>query len=290
MGKIRSRFPFLVRNSRAFTIIEIALCLGIIAFAMIAILGVLPLGLSVQKENREETIINQEAVVWMDAIRNGSKGYDDLTNYILAITNVIYSYNGTNFVPPAVTHIFTHSEWTIDGVPQNPPFLLTNAEHIIGLLSKPTIWPPDSDNHQSNYLTAAVRAISGSAVEKAPQDNPQILGDAFSYRLIMGNFYYVPFETNSIDLSPAVTNGMNAQDLAARLSHAHLAWSLRTNSHDLRLTFRWPFLPNGELGNGRQTFRALTGGRLVQTNSHYAGVPNIPLFFFQPATYTTNSL
>ena len=75
------------RFQRAFTMIEIALSLAIIGFALVAIIGVLPLGMNVQKENREETIINQDASVFLNAIRNGARGLDDLTNYVMAITN-----------------------------------------------------------------------------------------------------------------------------------------------------------------------------------------------------------
>ena len=53
--------------------IEIALCLAIIGFALVAIIGVLPTGLNVQKDNREETIINQDAAVWMDAVRTAPR-------------------------------------------------------------------------------------------------------------------------------------------------------------------------------------------------------------------------
>ena len=74
-------------GSAGFTMVEIALCLAIIGFALVAIIGVLPTGLNVQQTNREETVIDQDAAVWMDAIRNGGRGYDDLTNYIIAITN-----------------------------------------------------------------------------------------------------------------------------------------------------------------------------------------------------------
>ena len=49
----------------AFTMIEIALCLAIIGFALVAIIGVLPTGMGVQRQNREETIINQDATIWM---------------------------------------------------------------------------------------------------------------------------------------------------------------------------------------------------------------------------------
>jgi len=37
--------------------VEIALCIAVVAFALVAILGVMPTGLQVQKDNREDTII-----------------------------------------------------------------------------------------------------------------------------------------------------------------------------------------------------------------------------------------
>ena len=49
--------------------VEIALCIAIVAIAMVAIMGVMPTGLNVQKQNREDTIIDQEAQILLDAIR-----------------------------------------------------------------------------------------------------------------------------------------------------------------------------------------------------------------------------
>ena len=60
------------RRTRAFTMVEVALSLAIVAFAMVAIIGVMPMGLNVQKENREETIISQDAAVILEAIRGGN--------------------------------------------------------------------------------------------------------------------------------------------------------------------------------------------------------------------------
>ena len=67
--------------------VEIAICLAIIGMALVAIIGVLPLGMNVQRDNREETVINQDATVFLEAIRNGARGLNDLTNYVYAITN-----------------------------------------------------------------------------------------------------------------------------------------------------------------------------------------------------------
>ena len=41
------------RTQAAFTMVEIAICLAVIGFALVAIIGVLPIGMNVQKDNRE---------------------------------------------------------------------------------------------------------------------------------------------------------------------------------------------------------------------------------------------
>ena len=42
-------------DTAAFTMVEIAICLAIIGFALVAIIGVLPIGMNTQRDNREET-------------------------------------------------------------------------------------------------------------------------------------------------------------------------------------------------------------------------------------------
>lgn len=244
--------------------IEIALCLAIIGFALVAIIGVLPFGLNVQKDNREETLIDQDAVVWMDAIRDGAQGYDDLTNYVIAITNKVQAFqvapSATNLLTTHV-YVFSLAGSTEDGVAMPVSFPLTNGFNIIGLLSRPK-YEPTGNGFLSNYFVANVRAFSGSVVEKYPQTNSTILDSAFSYRMTVENDDSVPYDPN------------NNSPVQARLL---------ANSHDLRLLFRWPLLPNGDAGNGRQIFRALTGGRLILTNNPALAIPN--LYFFQPSTY-----
>src|SRR6266498_5438926 len=77
------------REERAFTMIEIAIALGVIGFALVAIIGILPAGLEVQRDNRSETIINQDGTFWLEAIRNGARGMDELPRYVdrIEITN-----------------------------------------------------------------------------------------------------------------------------------------------------------------------------------------------------------
>src|SRR4051794_41913396 len=85
---------FSARRLRGFTMIEIALCIAIIGFALVAIIGILPAGMQVQKDNREDTVINQDATYWMEAIRNGEQPMDDLVRYVDSIVtnNVAYQW------------------------------------------------------------------------------------------------------------------------------------------------------------------------------------------------------
>ena len=125
-----------------FTMIEIAIALGVIGFALVAIMGILPLGLNVQRDNRFETIINQDATYWLEAIRNGAHETSidsiDLTNYVERIEIV----KGNNTV--------TYKDIGV------PP--LDYSSNIIGILTRPF------DKDITVY--ANVRAFSGAAGEK----------------------------------------------------------------------------------------------------------------------------
>ena len=126
-----------LRLCRGFTMVEIAICLAIIGIALVAIIGVLPAGLNVQKDNREETLIDQDATVFIENIRNGARGLDDLTNYVLAITNswTLYNANGT---PSAFgVNGYTYTDAIRLSERPVPAMALTNGANIIGLLSTP---------------------------------------------------------------------------------------------------------------------------------------------------------
>ncbi|HLX71295.1 MAG TPA: hypothetical protein VKV04_16840 [Verrucomicrobiae bacterium] len=296
-----------------FTIIEIALCLGIIAFALVAIIGALPTGLNVQKNNREQTIIGQDATTMMDAIRSGSMGFDDLTNYVVAITNfwTTYKYgttppqgtpligvagagNGTPLAGGGTVASVTASgaDWYTLTNSNVPGFFMTSGATIIGLLTIPT-WtipfntpmhsPPPSD-YQSNYVVAYFRSMSGAMVDKVPQNNPTVLQDAFTYRLIVQNFAYAAVDTNGFCLDCPTTNALiTSNQFVYRTNAAYSQWLLETNTHEFRLLFRWPVLPNGQIPNyGRYTFREMVDGQL--TVSNFPNPPNFsPLYYVQPS-------
>lgn len=277
------------RDARAFTLIEIALCLGIIGFALVAIIAVLPRGLDVQKRNREETIIGHDAEVWMSTLRGGARGYDDLTNYVVCITNFWTKYNADYSVFKSDFDYYTVSNSERRSIsPRTDDFPLTNGAHIVGLLSTPKFVPgsPLYPPYQSNYFVAYVRAISGSAVDKAPQKNAVILGDSFTYRMIVENYPYVPVDTNGICMDCVYTNGLTPAQMVDRTNQALMISMMRSNLNDFRLKFRWPVLPNGKILNFDATFRAMADGVMVQTND--PDNVNQPLYFVQSSTYQFN--
>src|ERR1039458_1901797 len=276
------------RPQRAFTMAEIAISLAIIGFALVAIIGVLPIGMNVQKDNREETIINQDATVLMDAIRNCAQGLDDLTNYVIAITNDVHIYtyvvNRPMTVQPVGTYGYTRSNSSFNGSPMSLQFPLTNGFRIVGLLSTPKYvsWVsarPAGSGYYSNNVVAYVRSMSGDAYEKYPQSNPDVQDLGFSYRMTSE---VVPYGTNYYD--PSWT--------AVDTNYANVVNNLNANLHDVRLTFRWPLRSRGQLGQGGQAFRTLAGGFLQETNEpgYYRSAPGVvptpyDLYFFQSRTY-----
>src|SRR5882672_6553839 len=111
------------RSMAAFTMVEIALSLAVIGFALVAIIGVLPAGMSVQRDNREETLINFDAAFLIDSIRSGASntiglGQNDLTNYVLAVTNIstVCDINGIPDPTTSRTNWFNTTNHSFNGV------------------------------------------------------------------------------------------------------------------------------------------------------------------------------
>jgi prepilin-type N-terminal cleavage/methylation domain-containing protein len=253
---------------QGFTMVEIAIALAVIGFALVAIIGVLPSGLEVQKDNREETIINQDATYFMDAIRSGARGADDLTNYVFAITNFwsLYDTNTTPWTPRNVANVdgYKRSGSDVTSIPGSPFFPLTNGYRIIGLLGRPKYEYAGGTDYRSNYIVAYVRALSGPASEKFPQRDTNVQDLAFSYRFV----------------SEIVTLPLPTPDVNNPFTNTAYAKNLRENLHEVRLLFRWPLFPNGNTGNGRQLYRSQVGGQLtnIVDSKH-------PFYFFEPSIF-----
>jgi len=279
--------------------VEIALSLAVIGFALVAIIGVLPAGMSVQRDNREETLINFDAAFLIDSIRSGASntiglGQNDLTNYVLAITNIYTSYgpNG-NLIGPPITNWFTTKNYSTNGtvVPGN---LLTNGATIVGLLSIPK-YIPTSSGYFSNFVTADFRTISGAAVDQGASQSSRDF--AFSYRVTVevipsSSFpYSVLNVTNWQNFASPGTDNRGAPYLISLsqtnfLQHSNdmlVAQNMQNSLTQIRLRFRWPVLPNGGLGGGRQVYRTMASG----TNFVAAGfpVPGLTSYFLQPQAY-----
>jgi type II secretory pathway pseudopilin PulG len=285
-----------------FTMIEIAISLAIIAFALVAIIGILPYGMGVQRENREETIINQETGVLLNAICNGDQGLDDLTNYVVAITNTQTWYPNPSGRPETTVYGYTLTNSTSGppppGLPQlmNPEFPITNGFRIVGLLSTPKYVPVYSakgaspEGFYSNHVVATVRAMSGSAGDKAPQRNASVQDMAFAYRMTSEVMPYGsgnPLAPYSSAWNPDWTNYTaypNAADWLWRSNYFRYAENLQADLNEVRLLFRWPALPNGGLGSGRQVVRAVTAGP-PQPFPNPPVDPAYTLYFAQPKTF-----
>ncbi|MGB7745995.1 MAG: hypothetical protein WBN75_01740 [Verrucomicrobiia bacterium] len=320
---VRSRVPALVTSCPAagFTMVEIAICLAIIGFALVAIIGVLPIGMNTQRDNREETIINQDATEFMEAIRNGAQGMDDLTNYVYAITNYWTQY-ASDYVPVQTgTNGYTYAGSTLNGAPTSPQFPINNGAAIVGLLSMPEYTEDPSAGGLpiptliyggvSNHVVAYVRSISGPAVEKPPQDNQIVQGDSFGYRIVCANapvagppliitnawdktkfyapncaggpvvsdWYYwctTPPPGPGVGQAPSLPPSPTAQYWVRGLPY-NVAGAIL---HEVRLTFLWPQLANGGVGPGRQTFRTMVAGQIMQTNTSGQWV-----YFYQPQSF-----
>jgi type II secretory pathway pseudopilin PulG len=292
-----------------FTMVEIAICLAIIGFALIAIIGALPIGMGTQRDNREETLVNQDATVLMEAIRGGAHGLDNLTNYIYAITN--YWTNVSTHVSGANGYTYTSSY--IYNLPA-PSYPINNGLRIIGLLSTPEYTdfsgspiPSLMDGGYSNHVVAYVHSISGPAVEKPPQDNDIVRDGSFGYRVLCVNAP-MPMDTNLFNMNllwqpqQYVTGSevlynwgywqATADTLVTDVPGKSVKWAklpfypleLAANLHELRLAFFWPQLPNGSLGPGHQSFRTLVAGQIVQTNDTSV-TPAQPLYFYQSQSF-----
>ncbi len=61
--------PFTNRSrDKAFTLPEVTLAIGVVAFGLVAVFSILPFGLTAQKDNQEETVIRYEAQYWTEML------------------------------------------------------------------------------------------------------------------------------------------------------------------------------------------------------------------------------
>jgi type II secretory pathway pseudopilin PulG len=259
---LRPSIPFRPgARAAGFTMVEIALSLAIVGFALVAIIGVLPAGLNVQKENREDTVVNQDATLFLNAIRSGDQGYNELTNYVERITVRRFECRAPNFVPVEANPA------ELVGVAagaNGPEILLNDGAKIIGMLSTPK-YQQTANGFISNSVVAYVRAISGNASEKVDRNNP-VRELSFGYRLIS-------------EVTPP-----NYTDYYQQYTNA-AGVALTRNLHDIRLVFSWPLIPPLDpdlnmptnVGSSRLIYRTQVGGAMGRVP---ISMPDETFFFF----------
>lgn len=222
--------------------VEIALSLAIVGFAMVAIIGVLPEGVRVQQDNREETLINQDGMFWIESIRSGARGLDYLTNFVdsITISNSIKQVTRLTYSNKA-------SETTF-----------SNGSQILGLLSLPRF--VQADNLViTNTVSAIVRAMSGSALMQA-RDAKDF---AFTYRVVAE---MTPVRIHPDSYTNYLASGLTVDERTARSNNWRIARNIAPNFHELRLTFQWPVVQQGNrtvIGSNRKTLRTMVNGLLA---------------------------
>jgi prepilin-type N-terminal cleavage/methylation domain-containing protein len=246
-------------SRRAFTMIEIAIALAVIGFALVAIIGVLPTGMNVQKDNRDETIINQDGPYFLEAIRSGARGLDVLLDYVDKVEVVLNDSgaSGTKTITPVIN----------------------NGSDIVGILSTPKsnlVSTAVYNGDVVRYVQAHVRALSGGATEQSGVGTNL----SFSYLLQSEISPYQFFASETTNFARYATNTL---DYIVRSNRWAETQGVSNNLYEVRLTLRWPLYGNGKVGNGRQTFRTLVPGTLApEPNPN----PN-KLFFFRPQTFAS---
>jgi type II secretory pathway pseudopilin PulG len=238
----------------AFTLVEIALCIAVVSIAMVAIIGVLPAGLNVQRQNREESVLTQDAELLLNAIRGGQVGLHDLVNYADRVTLIRQYRDGS----PARTN-FYHGPLVSGNAEGSEPFI--DTFQLIGLVSRPRYTTEPSPNNPNgaiavtNTLRLEMRTMSGSMANqpvirsgntRTPGSDPRI-DFAFRYLVTVENVTRQGVRVPGDELRPVDTTAGGVSEI--------------------RLTLEWPLNRSGpkpqqfKLGLSRREFRTeLVGG------------------------------
>lgn len=222
-----------------FTLLEIAVSLAVIGFAIVAVIGVLPTGLNIQRDTRERTVVMQDAKFFMEAIRQGGRGTNDLVANVERIWVAYYEGAG---VPPRIEELERGKHFKLDS-------------EIIEYLTLPRYGK--HDDHL--YTVALVRSLSGLASEKGAisgEDNRI----AFNYfiRTEVVPITSVPNQTFT------TTEVLDPRELAQRRTELDY---FRRSLQELNVTVMWPPLPvdytHGWVPKNQVSFRTFYSGSMT---------------------------
>ena len=265
------------RRVSGFTMVELSLCIAIVAIAMVALIGILPTGLTVQQQSREEVLMAKEAQYWFDIIRNGNTSLNSLTNYVESIQLVRrFDGGGTVTNDPSFYSGIYDPAYEYIGQPSSSTLFangLWDASRIIGLVSRPKYEAlPDGPKRFVTVTNQAVyvymRPASGPVTERPylgvgelMVTNGVLKDQSFRYRA-------------TIEVSPVYSRSVE-------------------NLSDVRITMQWPVInlpvvENGflkrRIGPNTRTYRAQMAGTPVVLRG-----TNINAADHSPA-FSTNSL
>ncbi len=257
-------------TARGFTLTELALCIAVVSVALVAIIGVLPTGLSVQRHNREETIVTEDGKVLVNALRTGAVGSENLLKNVDFILWARYRVleNGLISTTPQFLRSYRSPSWdpspTLKNLGYTDPIVLTNAAQIVGLMTAPRFVSVNGIEYK-NIVRAQIRAIGGTLSEKPIQplagvNSPGPDGLTLDQRTEFSFRYLVTPEVTSVAISPV--GGSVSQSLATA-----------QQVHELALTFQWPvILRSGttseaiRVGHNSRVYRTQIFGQLMDLN------------------------
>jgi hypothetical protein len=218
------------RGVAAFTLVEISLCLGIIAFALVAIVGVLPTGFQMSKENNYNALMEREAGFLLRAISTGGAGVDYLTNNFDYIK--IKSTGQRNGTPVTGIVILTNSPGLEVWLAPNVLLLgaLTNGPVIASALRR-RVYNGLGEGRYTNLVTARVRQIVGSPFDGSLRGTDT----EFIYQLTSG---VLPLDSYSQDSIDYLATGISEQEKQGRSNFWASVASRHRNTSQMLLTLQ----------------------------------------------------
>lgn len=252
-----------MRANAGFTLVEIAISIAVVAFALVAIIGVLPTGMQVQKENREETQINQDAPLLLEAIRTGATNVDNLAANLEYLVNFVSSTNGVVWYDLYLPYI--------DGLPANAS---SNAvPSAFGLIPPTTGLPPGLTQYQNH---SGARDIIGHLSFPSYLNHvPPFTAATFSNSVVRTRARFLANGGGALALEAdgARKLAFSYVVIAEVTPHRRIGGPsgsgiLYSNLHDIRLEFQWPVRgapdPDTEIiGKNRKVFRTTVAGQFL---------------------------
>lgn len=239
--------------------IEIALALGVIAIGLVSIIGLMPFGLGVQRENKDETVIDHDARLMFEFLKAGVAETNDLDTlgrlwvHIVPdakdgkrkiwVTNTVITYELTTRKPLGTPDITVTELEVVD--PRTPVRLKPEQIALANVLSVQSLAGAVQYNPAQNRLVVSrvqtailLRALAGSAYDKYPQTNQTVTEMSFAYKLVRELF---PIQSTEVPFN----NSMGSANPPA------------LPAYEARLSFAWPAYGPNSTGYGRRVYRAI---------------------------------